>query len=53
MNQNNIIQLLTIEVLDRTGYPPENINSLGQYWYSVVDIHVVYNTSTVNNCFII
>ena len=51
----NIIQLLTIEVLDMACYPPENTNidrgdSLGQYWYSMVNINVI--TSIVNNCFI-
>ena len=54
----NIIQLLTIEVWDMMWYPPENTNidrgdSRGQYWYSVVDINFISNTSIVNNCFII
>ena len=48
----NIIQLLTIEVLDMTWYPPENTNidwgnSLDQYWYSMVDINVICDTSVV------
>ena len=54
----DIIQLLTTEVLDMTGYPTENTNidrgdSQGQYWYSMVDINFLSNTSLVNNCFII
>ena len=53
-----ITKLLTVEVLDMRWYPPEHTNiergnSRGQYWYSVVDINVISNTSIVNNCFII
>ena len=50
----SIIQLF-IEVFDMTWYSSVNTNiergdSRCQYWYSVVDINVISNTSIVNNC---
>ena len=52
------IQLLTIMLLSMTWYPPEDTNidrgdSRGQYWYSMVDINIISNITTANNCFII
>ena len=52
------IQLLTIVLLNMTCYPPEDTNfdrgdSQGQYWYSMVDINIISNIATANNCFII
>ena len=53
----HIIQLLTIEVLDMMWYPQENTSDdrddSREYWYSVVDINVIPNTSIVNNYFIV
>ena len=52
------IQLLTIVLLNMTRYPPEDTNidqgdSRGQYWYSMVDINIISNNTTANNCFIV
>ena len=52
------IQLLTIVLLNMTRYPPEDTNidrgdSRGQYWYSIVDINIISNITTANNCFFI